>query len=93
MLPDVPTFADGGVPGFDAVFWYGYVAPANTPRPIVERIQREVAKPRHRRRARRTGANKDIRRSPARPTNSRRTIAADVASFRQLADKVGLKPE
>lgn len=41
-LPDVPTVAET-VPGFEASIWYGYVAPARTPRTIVERLQREIA--------------------------------------------------
>jgi tripartite-type tricarboxylate transporter receptor subunit TctC len=41
-LPDVPTVAESGVPGFDAVLRYGLVAPAGTPQPIVERINKEL---------------------------------------------------
>ncbi len=36
--PDVPTLDEQGVTGFDAVQWYGLVAPAGTPRPIIDRI-------------------------------------------------------
>ena len=36
VFPDVPTVAESGVPGFDAITWYGLFAPAATPRPIVE---------------------------------------------------------
>jgi tripartite-type tricarboxylate transporter receptor subunit TctC len=39
--PDIPTIAEQGVPGFDATQWYGVVAPAGTPRPIVDRINAE----------------------------------------------------
>ena len=42
-FPDVPTIVESGVPGFEASNWYGYVAPAKTPRPIVERLYREIA--------------------------------------------------
>ncbi len=38
LLPDTPTVAESGVPGFDAVLRYGLVAPAGTPRPIIERL-------------------------------------------------------
>ena len=38
LLPDVPTVAESGVPGFDAVLRYGLVAPAGTPRPVIERL-------------------------------------------------------
>lgn len=42
VLPDVPTVAEGGVPGFEAVVRYGLLAPAGTPRPIIERLNREL---------------------------------------------------
>jgi tripartite-type tricarboxylate transporter receptor subunit TctC len=42
MFPDLPTIAESGLPGFDAVLTYGIVAPAGTPRPIVERLNKEL---------------------------------------------------
>jgi tripartite-type tricarboxylate transporter receptor subunit TctC len=41
-LPDVPTIAESGVPGYEAVQWYGVLAPAQTPRDIVTRLHREM---------------------------------------------------
>ena len=41
-LPDVPTAAESGLPGFEAVQYYGLAAPAGTPRPIVERLNKEL---------------------------------------------------
>jgi tripartite-type tricarboxylate transporter receptor subunit TctC len=43
QLPQVPTVAEQGYPGFRTVTWNGYVAPANTPREVVGRIAREIA--------------------------------------------------
>ena len=43
QLPQVPTVAEQGYPGFRTVTWNGYVAPAATPKPIVERLSREIA--------------------------------------------------
>ena len=42
-LPDVPTLAEGGVPGYALDLWFGIVAPAGTPPAIVERLSREMA--------------------------------------------------
>jgi tripartite-type tricarboxylate transporter receptor subunit TctC len=42
LLPDVPTVAESGLPGFEAAVRYGVLAPAGTPRPIVERINAEL---------------------------------------------------
>ena len=41
-LPDVPTAAESGLPGFDAVQYYGLTAPAGVPRPIVDRLNKEL---------------------------------------------------
>ena len=38
LLPDVPTAAESGLPGFEAVLHYGLLAPAGTPKPIVDRL-------------------------------------------------------
>ena len=40
--PEVPTFEEAGVPGYEAVGWFGVVAPAGTPRLIVERLNAEI---------------------------------------------------
>lgn len=42
--PDIPTLAEAGLPGFEAVSWFALFAPANTPRPIVDKLQAEVSK-------------------------------------------------
>jgi tripartite-type tricarboxylate transporter receptor subunit TctC len=42
LLPDVPTASESGLPGFDAVLHYGLIAPAGTPRPIIERLNKEL---------------------------------------------------
>jgi tripartite-type tricarboxylate transporter receptor subunit TctC len=41
-VPDAPTVAESGVPGYEAVGWYGIAAPAGVPGPIIERMNREV---------------------------------------------------
>ena len=42
VLPDVPTIAEAGVPGYAAENWWGIVAPAGTPVPIIERLQGDI---------------------------------------------------
>jgi len=42
LLPDVPTVAESGLPGFEAAVRYGLLAPAGTPRPIIERLNAEL---------------------------------------------------
>ena len=42
QLPDVPTVAEAGLPGYDSTGWFGVVAPADTPAPIVARLNAEI---------------------------------------------------
>ena len=44
LMPDVPTVAESGFPGYEALNWYGYLAPAKTPKEIIERLSRDIAK-------------------------------------------------
>jgi tripartite-type tricarboxylate transporter receptor subunit TctC len=44
LLPDAPTVAESGLPGFDAVLRYGLLVPAGTPRPIIDRLNTELRK-------------------------------------------------
>ena len=44
VTPDVPTIAEAGVPGYEATIWLGLMAPAATPKPILERLSAEVNK-------------------------------------------------
>ena len=44
VAPDIPTFAESGFPGFEAVPWFGLMAPAGTPPDIVDKIYRETVK-------------------------------------------------
>ena len=44
VLPEVPTMAEAGVPGYETVIWLGLMAPAATPRPIIERLNTEIRK-------------------------------------------------
>ena len=44
ILPDVPTMTEAGVSGFNATLWVGFMAPANTPKPIVDKLHDEITK-------------------------------------------------
>ena len=44
VLPDVPTVSEAGVPGYEATIWLGMMAPANTPRPVIDKLNAAVNK-------------------------------------------------
>jgi tripartite-type tricarboxylate transporter receptor subunit TctC len=43
-MPDVPTVAEAGVPGYEATIWLGVMAPAGTPKEIVDKLNAEIGK-------------------------------------------------
>lgn len=43
-LPDVPTFAEEGIAGYESAFWFGLNAPAATPAPIIARLNQEMVR-------------------------------------------------
>ena len=44
VTPEIPTVAESGVPGYEATIWLGLMAPAGTPRPVLEKLNAEVVK-------------------------------------------------
>lgn len=47
VLPEVPTIAEAALPGYESTQWYGILAPAATPRPVIERLYREISRVLH----------------------------------------------
>ena len=92
-LPQVPTIAESGVPGFDLDIWFGVAAPAKTPPDVVARYSKEIAE--ICRAARRQGAHR------ARPGLSpayldgakfRELIRTDHERFGKIIREAGIKP-
>jgi tripartite-type tricarboxylate transporter receptor subunit TctC len=89
-LPDVPTAAESGLPGFEAVLYYGIAAPAGTPRPIIERLNRElravVTSDETARRIVADGGDP----APSTPEEYVENIAREEGKWRALVDRLGL---
>ena len=87
---DIPTIAESGYPGFEAVGWFGLVAPARTPKPIINRLYREVVKAVHTPsvRERLTALGLDVVTST--PEDFARYIQSEVILWRNLAKQMGL---
>jgi tripartite-type tricarboxylate transporter receptor subunit TctC len=92
-LPDLPTVAESGLPGYEALGWFGVLAPAATPRAIVERLSadanRVLADPDVRSRMIALGA--DPRGNT--PEEFARFIRDDQAKWAKLMREAGIKPE
>src|SRR6201997_5140704 len=92
-VPDVPTAAESGLPGFEAVQYYGLAAPAGTPRPIVERLNKELrailANDEMKKRLIDDGADP----TPSTPVEYAANIAREEGKWAALVQKLGLKIE
>lgn len=85
LLPDVPTFAESGLKDFRLDSWYGIVAPAGTPRAVVDRLyaelQKAVATPAYRERLQQAGMEPVIGTTPVKFTEQ---VGNEIASFSEL---------
>lgn len=92
-VPDVPTIAEAGVPGFEADSWYGIVGPARMPPPVVktlnDAINRTLALPETRERFETDGSEPEGGSADA----FHRLIAAEVEHWAQVVKAAGLRPE
>jgi tripartite-type tricarboxylate transporter receptor subunit TctC len=92
-LPDVPTFAEQGLPGFDMSIWFAFVVPKATPRDIVSKLNGEFTRvlrtPDTIERLTATGV--DV--VPTTPAALGEFIRAEGVKYRKVIDAAGIKPE
>jgi len=89
-LPDVPTVAEAGVPGYQVTSWNGVAAPVKTPRAIVARLHRAVADalaaPDIRQRFQELG----VEARPATPEEFRELLVAEIAKWKNVIEKANI---
>ena len=92
-MPDVPTIAESGVPGFDAFTWFALYAPAGTPKPIIDKLHAEVVK---------IFSSKDVidrlagygaEVAVTTPAELRAFQAAEAKKWAEVIKRAGIKPE
>lgn len=92
-LPDVPTFAEAGLPGVDVTLWFAVLVPSGTPAPIVKKLNADIAQ---------VVADPDFRQALAvrgfdavssSPEELAQFLAKDYVKFRDLIQKLGLQVE
>jgi len=92
LLPDVPTVAEALLPGFEAVQWFGIVAPAGTPAPIVAQLHAEFTKALRDPEVARRLADLGLKTTPERsPVEFARFIERDYARWPPIIRAVGVK--
>jgi tripartite-type tricarboxylate transporter receptor subunit TctC len=92
-IPNVPTLAEGGVPGITYLGWYGLAFPAGTPQPIIDRMHKAMqvvlAKDAVKQRLEAIGAVANL----STPTEFRAAIQSDIKAFQEVAKTAGLEPQ
>jgi tripartite-type tricarboxylate transporter receptor subunit TctC len=92
-MPDVPTIAEAGVPGYEVMSWYVILGPKGMPKAIAERLQREVAKivamPAMKERFDTLGAEP----AAMTPDETAAIMKADMDKWASVIQKVGIKPQ
>jgi len=92
-MPELPTMVEAGVADFDFTVWFGLVAPANTPRPIIERLNREVGEVLRTRELKEKFAAAGIDITPSTPEELGERIRADLPYYTKLMREAGIQPE
>jgi len=80
--PEVPTLQESGVPGYESTIWFGLLAPAGTPAPLVDRLSREIGKVISQQSVRSAFSTVDI--TPTTPDGFARHIQAEMLKWRKL---------
>jgi len=93
LFPDIPTIAESGVPGYEWNSWTALLAPVKTPRPIINKLYREVARiialPDMRQRMAAIGAEV----TPISPAELDKMVAREISLNEEIARKAGIKAE
>jgi tripartite-type tricarboxylate transporter receptor subunit TctC len=93
LLPDVPTIAESGLPGFDASLYYGLAAPAGTPRPIIDKLNKALRDALASAEVRRQLGNDGTEITPGSPEDYADFIDKDERKWAQLVKASGVEPE
>ena len=92
-LPDVPTLAESGVPGYEAVLWHGLVGPKGMPKEIVDKINAEVTKSLGLKETTEKLASDGVSPAGGSPAQFAAQIKSDVAVWGKIARDAGIKAE
>ncbi len=92
-MPELPTIAEGGVPGYEFAPWYGWFLPAGTPRPIVERLNQAINKAISAPALKEQFASLGLDPEPMTPERFGEIFTADIARWGAIIRKLQLKAD
>jgi tripartite-type tricarboxylate transporter receptor subunit TctC len=92
-MPDVPTVAEVGYPGYQATNWYAYMAPAKTPKNIVARLHREITKALNAPEVKDLLNKQGLEPAPGSPEELARFIASEDKVWGRVVKEAGIKAQ
>jgi tripartite-type tricarboxylate transporter receptor subunit TctC len=92
-VPDIPTVAEAGVKGFDAITWYGLVAPVGTPGPVIDKLNAEINRALKLPDIREKYAADGIDIGGGTPQEFGTLIRTDIAKWSKVIKAAGIKPD
>ena len=92
-LPDLPTVAESGVPGYEASLWYGFVGPARLPPEIVHRLNSEIGAALGAPEVRERLASQGVDARSSTPDEFARLLASDLKRWAEVVQRLGLRAE
>jgi len=91
VTPEIPTVAEAGVPGYEATIWLGLMAPAATPKPLLERLSAEVKKVIHSPDVKENWGKQGAVPMDMSPEEFGKFVRADIAKWAKLVKDTGMK--
>jgi len=92
LLPDVPTVAEAGVPGYEATIWLGIMAPTGTPKPIVDKLNAEINRMLTQAEVREAWAKQGAVPLVMTPAEFETYLRGDIEKWAGVIQKAGIKP-
>ncbi|HEX9395573.1 MAG TPA: tripartite tricarboxylate transporter substrate binding protein [Burkholderiales bacterium] len=93
MMPDVPTVAESGLPGYEATNWYAYLAPAKTPAAVIDRLHRDIVKTLAAAEVRESLHKQGMEPAPSSPSELRQYMARELVTWGKVVKATGMKAE
>jgi tripartite-type tricarboxylate transporter receptor subunit TctC len=91
VLPEVPTVAEAGVPGYESTIWLGVMAPAGTPKPIIDRLNAEITKVTSRAEVKEAWAKRGATAMSMTPEQFGQYMRDDIAKWAKVIADAGIK--
>jgi tripartite-type tricarboxylate transporter receptor subunit TctC len=91
-MPEIPTISEAALPSYEATQWFGLLAPAGTPQPVIERLHRETVRALRVADVKERFANEGLEPVGNKPDEFAAHIAAELQKWAKIIRAAGIKP-